>query len=57
MEIIKNLKFKTTAGYTGRDIKREEFNGSQTSTGNTHPSNTRSKGINAFLRQQETRTT
>ena len=54
-EIIKNLKFKTTAGYTGRDIKREEFNGSQTSTGNTHPSNTRSKGINAFLRQQETR--
>ena len=54
-EIIKNLKFKVTAGYTGRDIKREEFNGSQTSTGNTHPSNTRSKGINAFLRQQETR--
>ena len=54
-EIIKNLKFKVTAGYTGRDIKREEFNGSQTRTGNTHPSNTQSKGINAFLRQQETR--
>ena len=54
-EIIKNLKFKTTAGYTGRDIKREEFNGSKTKTGNTHPSNTQSKGINAFLRQDQTR--
>ena len=54
-EIIKNLKFKTTAGYTGRDIKREEFNGSQTRTGNSHPKNTQSKGINAKLTQQETR--
>ncbi|MGI6793336.1 SusC/RagA family TonB-linked outer membrane protein [Bacteroides sp. KG68] len=54
-EIIKNLKFKTTVGYTGRDIKREEFNGSQTRTGNTHPKNTQSKGINAFLGQTETR--
>ena len=54
-EIIKNLKFKTTAGYTGRDTKREEFNGSNTRTGNSHPQNTQSKGINAMLRQQEDR--
>lgn len=54
-EIIKNLKLKVTAGYTGRDITREEFNGSQTRTGNTHPQNTQSKGINALLRQTQTR--
>lgn len=54
-EIIKNLKFKTTAGYTGRDVRREEFNGSQTRTGNSHPQNTQSKGINAYLRQDESR--
>lgn len=54
-EIVKKLKFKTTAGYTGRDIKQERFNGSQTRTGNSHPLNTQSKGINAYLRQTATR--
>lgn len=54
-EIIKNLKFKATAGYTGRDVRREEFNGSQTRTGNSHPQNTQSKGVNAYLRQDEAR--
>lgn len=54
-EIIRNLKFKTTAGYTGRDIKKEEFNGSKTKTGNSHPNNTQSRGINAKLTQQATR--
>lgn len=54
-EIINNLKLKVTGGYTGRDIKREEFNGSNTRTGNSHPANTQSKGINAFLKQDEKR--
>ena len=54
-EIIKNLKLKVTAGYTARDYKNEEFNGSQTRTGNSHPSNTQSKGINAYLYQEESR--
>lgn len=54
-EIVKNLKLKLTAGYTGRDITKEEFNGSKTRTGNTHPSNTQSRGINASLYQQSTR--
>ena len=54
-ELIKNLKLKVTAGYTARDYKNEEFNGSQTRTGNSHPSNTQSKGINAYLYQGEAR--
>ena len=48
-EIIKKLKLKVTAGYTSTDYKNEEFNGSQTRTGNSHPSNTQSKGINLSL--------
>lgn len=43
-EIIKKLKLKVTAGYTSTDYKNEEFNGSQTRTGNSHPSNTQSIG-------------
>lgn len=54
-EIIKNLKFRTTAGYSGRDSRNEEFNGSKTRTGNTNPANTQSKGINAKLTQGEVR--
>ena len=54
-EIIKMLKLKVTAGYTSTDYKNEEFNGSQTRTGNSHPSNTQSKGINAYLYQSEAR--
>ncbi len=54
-EIIKNLKFKVSAGYTSRDSKSEDFNGSKTSTGNSHPSNSRSKGINAKLSLVENR--
>lgn len=54
-EIIKNLKYKFTAGYSGRDMKFEEFNGSKTRSGNTHPNNTLSKGINAALTQSEFR--
>ena len=54
-EIIKKLKLKVTAGYTSTDYKNEEFNGSQTRTGNSHPSNTQSKGINAYLYQSEAR--
>ena len=54
-EIIKNLKLKVAAGYTARDYKNEEFNNSQTRTGNSHPSNTQSKGINAYLYQSEDR--
>ena len=54
-EIIKNLKFKVAAGYSSRDIKKEEFNGPNTRTGNSHPSNTQSKGINANLYQYEFR--
>ena len=41
-EIIKNLKFKVSAGYSSRDLKKEEFNGPNTRTGNSHPSNTQS---------------
>lgn len=54
-EIIKNLKLKVTGGYSGNDRKREEFNGSQTRTGNSHPNNTASKGINARLQINESR--
>lgn len=54
-ELVKNLKLKVLAGYTARDYKNEEFNGSQTRTGNSHPSNTQSKGINAYLYQSESR--
>ena len=54
-EIIKNLKLKVSAGYTSRDFKNEEFNNSKTRTGNDHPNNTQSKGINAKLNQSEFR--
>lgn len=54
-ELIKNLKLKVSAGYSSRDIKKEEFNGPNTRTGNSHPSNTQSKGINAYLYQYEFR--
>ena len=54
-ELLKNLKLKVTAGYVARDYKNEEFNNSQTRTGNSHPSNTQSKGINAYLYQSEDR--
>lgn len=54
-DIIKNLKLKITAGYTGTDVRGEEFNGKNTRTGNSHPNNPQSKGINAKLTQQETR--
>lgn len=54
-EIIKNLKLKVTGGYSGNDRKREEFNGSQTKSGNSHPNNTFSKGINAKLQINESR--
>lgn len=54
-EIVKNLKLKVTGGYSGNDRKREEFNGSQTRTGNSHPNNTQSKGINAKMQLNESR--
>lgn len=54
-EIINNLKLKVSAGYTSRDFKNEEFNNSNTRTGNDHPNNTQSKGINAKLNQSEFR--
>ncbi|MEG1658974.1 MAG: TonB-dependent receptor [Bacteroides sp.] len=54
-EMISNLKLKVSAGYSGRDSKYEAFNGSKTRTGNSHPSNTQSKGINASLGQNEFR--
>lgn len=54
-EIIKNFKLKVTGGYSANDRKREEFNGSQTKTGNSHPNNTASKGINAKLQINESR--
>lgn len=54
-EIIDNLKLKIAGGYTARDYKSEEFNGSQTRTGNSHPSNSQSKGINAKLTETENR--
>lgn len=53
--IIKGLDLKITGGYTGRDRRAEEFNGSQTRTGNSHPNNTQSKGINAKLTEYQTR--
>lgn len=54
-EFLKNLKLKVSAGYNARDYKNEEFNGSQTRTGNSHPSNTQSRGINAYLYESEAR--
>lgn len=54
-EFLKNLRLKVSAGYTARDYKNEEFNGAKTRTGNTHPSNTQSKGINAYLYETEGR--
>lgn len=54
-EMIKNLKLKVSAGYTSRDFKNEEFNNTKTRTGNEHPNNTQSKGINAKLSQTEFR--
>lgn len=54
-EFIKGLKLKVSGGYNATDYKNEEFNGSQTRTGNSHPSNTQSKGINATLLQRENR--
>lgn len=54
-EILKDLKLKVSAGYNARDQKNEDFNGSQTRTGNSHPSNTQSKGINAYLYEAEHR--
>ena len=54
-EILKDLKLKVSAGYNARDQKNEDFNGSKTRTGNSHPSNTQSKGINAYLYEAEHR--
>lgn len=54
-EIIKGLKLKVSAGYTARDYTNEEFNSSKTRTGNSHPLNTQSKGINAYLYKSEAR--
>ena len=54
-EFIKGLKLKIAAGYTSRDYTNEEFNSSMTRTGNSHPSNTQSKGINAYLYKSEAR--
>lgn len=54
-EIIKDLKLKISAGYNARDQKNEEFNGSRTRTGNSHPANTQSRGINAYLYDSEYR--
>lgn len=54
-EFIKGLKLKVSAGYSSRDYKNEEFNGSQTRTGNSHPKNTQSRGINAYFYQSEHR--
>ena len=53
-EIIKNLKLKVMGGYSLRDYTNEEFNGEGTITGNSHPNNTRSKGINAKLSNTKT---
>ena len=52
-EIIKNLKVKVAAGYTARNYRNEEFNGSKTRTGNSHPQNTQSRGINALRYERE----
>lgn len=54
-ELIDKLKLKVAGGYTARDYKNEEFNGSKTRTGNSHPSNSQSKGINAKLAEVENR--
>lgn len=54
-EFIKGLKLKVSGGYNATDYKNEEFNGSQTRTGNSNPSNTQSRGINAYLLQRENR--
>ena len=53
-EIIKGLKLKVMGGYSQRDYTNEEFNGSQTKTGNPHPKNTQYKGINAVLSNTKT---
>lgn len=53
-EIVKNLKLKVMGGYSLRDYTNEEFNGRNTLTGNNHPNNTRSKGINAKLANTKT---
>ena len=53
-EIIKNLKLKVMGGYSLRDYTNEEFNGTGTITGNSHPNNTRSKGVNAKLSNTKT---
>lgn len=52
-ELVKNLKLKTQLGYTNRDIIREEFNGCNTATGNSHPKNPKSRGINAVKYQTQ----
>ena len=52
-EIIKNLKLKIAGGYTARNYRNEEFNGSMTRTGNSHPQNTQSRGINALRLERE----
>ena len=49
--ILDNLIFKVVGGYMDKRLVREEFNGSKTQTGNSYPSNTRSKGINATLKE------
>ena len=54
-EPVKNLKLKIMGGYSSMDYKNEEFNGSKTKTGNTNPSNTLSRGINAKLSENSTR--
>ena len=53
-EIIKGLKLKVMGGYSLRDYTNKEFNGKNTITGNEHPNNTRSKGINAKLSNTKT---
>ena len=46
-EIIENLKLKVTAGYTINKRRREEFNGTETYTGN--PQSSSGKGINGGI--------
>ena len=46
-EIIDDLKLKVTAGYTINKRRREEFNGSETYTGN--PKSSSGKGINGGI--------
>jgi TonB-linked SusC/RagA family outer membrane protein len=50
--IAKGLNLKIKGGYSSRDYTNEEFNGLNTRTGNSHPSNTLSKGINAYYYQR-----